>query len=134
MSETNEIILTGVGKNGDESVAVPVDCSVRIISSRKNPTLKGVARVKFAGITINDILIYENKSELSVVYPTRMVNRNGKKTESSIVFPNNGYTSNTLKHIIINRYSEVMLNVGHPYLRKMDKEIQKQTEDNAETE
>lgn len=126
MSE-NKISIVGYDENGNEqTVFLPVRCSVRIVSSRKNPTLKAIARLSFGGLTINDIQIHEEKAELSVIYPTRTVIRKGKETTSSIAFPNNGYTSNTLKHIIINRYSEAMLNInGHPYLKVLDKKFEK---------
>lgn len=129
MSE-NKIQIVGYDENGTEQVMfLPVNCSVKFVSSRKNPTLKAIARLSFGGLTINDIQIHEEKAELSVIYPTRTVIRKGKEINSSIVFPNNGYTSNTLKHIIINRYSEAMLNVGgHPYLKVLDKKIEEATD------
>lgn len=128
MSE-NKIQIVGYDENGNEqTVFLPVRCSVRLVSSRKNPTLKAIARLSFGGLTINDIQIHEEKAELSVIYPTRAVIRKGKETNSSIAFPNNGYTSNTLKHIIVNRYSEAMLNVGgHPYLKVLDKKFEKES-------
>lgn len=125
----NRIQIVGYDEDGKESVvSIPVRCSVRLVSNRTNPTLKAVARISFGGLTINDIQIHEEKAELSVIYPTRTVTRKGKETNSTVAFPNNGYTSNTLKHIIINCYSEAMLNVGgHPYLRVLDKKIEKES-------
>lgn len=135
MSENNDkILLLTKKQDGEEiEVIVPVNCRVFLISSRNNPKLRAVATVSFAGITISDIRIYENKAELSVIYPTRIVMRRGKETTSSVAFPNNGYTSNVLKHIIIKHYSEEMLKVGgHPYLRVLDKEVEKNIEKASE--
>lgn len=108
-----KINISAKAVNSDENVEIemPVECSVRLVRARKNSRLRGVATINYAGLVIKNILINENRGEIEVSYPKDTFTRkNGKEGYITLVHPDNGVVGNQFNHIILNEYSQAVIN------------------------
>ena len=124
------LIATNAKDHSECEIEVDVYCNI-ILVNRK--FLRGIAKLDYMGITLDDILVTERRGELKIEYPKKRYKRkDGTEKSSSIVFPNVRELSSKFNYIIQQEYSRVDYKRSkNPALRILATAIESETDGNA---
>lgn len=106
MSETNKnyILLSGVNEAGEkQEIVMSIECDIHLVR-RSRLGIRAKARIAYGGITIADILIYENRGTIKIEFPTRTETIKGNVVTRTVVFPSDRNLSQKINNIILNEY------------------------------
>ena len=106
MSDTNKnyILLSGVNEAGEkQEIVMSIECDIHLIR-RNRLGIRAKARIAYGGITISDILIYENRGTIKIEFPTRTETIKGNVVTRTVVFPSDRNLSQKINNIILNEY------------------------------
>lgn len=80
-----------------------IECDIHLIR-RNRLGIRAKARIAYGGITIADILIYENRGTIKIEFPTRTETIKGNVVTRTVVFPSDRNLSQKINNIILNEY------------------------------
>lgn len=89
-------------KDSHGNMCIPYQVDIRLFNGKE---LKAFAKVTYGHIVINDICILQRFGRITIVYPSKRLNkRNGKDVFVSVAFPNSPEASKELNRGIMQAY------------------------------